>query len=393
MVEILVAIWPVLMIFLMLGICMGLAGPLTWAERRQSAMIQDRVGPNRAAVNLFGKEYRALGLLHPIADVIKLITKEDTVNRRVDYFLYNIAPFISLMPAIVTFAVIPIGPDIVLGEGQVLQLQVARIDAGILYVFAVSSLAVFGVTLAGYASASKLAMMGGLRASAQMISYEVTMGLSIMGLFLIFGTLEPSSMVKSQGALLSGWLPSWGIVVQPLSFIIFFTAAIAENKRIPFDLAEGESEIVGYFVEYSGMKFGMFFMAEYIEVIVIAGLITTLFFGGWQVPFLFDPGAVFNSSGAICVAQATKDAVCVLGSPGFVFPGGASFEIGTVAATVLRIGAFMLKLLFFCWLQLMLRWTLPRFRYDQVMALGWRKLLPISLANLVVTAGVVAALQ
>ena len=379
--EFFISIWPLLMIGVMIGICLGLAGPLTWAERRQSAMIQDRVGPNRAAIRLFGKEYRALGLLHPIADAIKLITKEDTINVKADYFLYNIAPFISLMPALVTFAVIPIGPDIHL-EAGVLQLQVARIDAGILYVFAVSSLAVFGVTLAGYASASKLAMLGGLRASAQMISYEVTMGLSIMGLFLIYGSLEPYALVQAQGTLLGGWLPRWGIFVQPLSFIIFFTAAIAENKRIPFDLAEGESEIVGYFVEYSGMKFGMFFMAEYIEVIVIAGLITTLFFGGWQVPYLMDPEMI-RAMGAPVVAKGAA----------FYMPGAFFFEVGDVVGTVLRIGAFMFKLLFFCWLQLMLRWTLPRFRYDQVMELGWRKLLPISLANLVVTAGIVAALQ
>ena len=366
-------IWDLVRIGAMIALCLGLAGPLTWAERRQSAMIQDRVGPNRAGVTLFGRTFTVFGLLHPLADAIKMITKEDTINQRADRFLYNLAPLIALMPALVTFAVIPIGPDIVI-NGERYILQVARLDAGIIYVFAVSSLAVFGVTLAGYASASKLAMLGGLRASAQMISYEVTMGLSVMGLVLIYGTLEPYEMVESQGEMLWGWLPAWGIFLQPLSFFIFLAAAIAENKRIPFDLAEGESEIVGYFVEYSGMKFGMFFMAEYIEVIVIAGMVTTFFFGGWQVPFLVDGAAGLQSAG-------------------FVFPGGFSLEIGTFFATVLRIGAFMLKLLFFCWFQLMLRWTLPRFRYDQVMALGWRRLLPLSLVNLVLTAAVVLALQ
>jgi len=267
-----------------------------------------------------------------------------------------------LVPALVTFAVIPIGPDIEV-LGQTVRLQVARLDVGILFVLAISSLGVFGVTLAGYASASKLAMLGGLRASAQMVSYEVTMGLSLMGLPLIFGTLEPYALVQGQGELLWGWLPKWGIFVQPISFIIFLTAALAENKRIPFDLAEGESEIVGYFVEYSGMKFGMFFMAEYLEVITIAGLLTTLFFGGWQVPYLMDAG--------------------------FVFPGGASLPMAEWLVTLLRIGAFMLKLVFFLWFQLMIRWTLPRFRYDQVMELGWRRLLPLSLINLVVTAAVV----
>jgi NADH-quinone oxidoreductase subunit H len=353
-------------ILIMIGICLGLAGPLTWAERRQSAMIQDRIGPNRASVRIFGFEFRVFGLLHPLADAIKMITKEDTINIRADRLLYNLAPFVALLPALVTFAVIPIGPDVEI-LGHIIPLQVARIDVGLLYVFAVSSLAVFGVTLAGYASGSKLAMLGGLRASAQMISYEVTLGLSLMGLIVIFGTLEPSAMVLEQGGLLFGWLPRWGVFLQPLSLIIFMTAAIAENKRVPFDLAEGESEIIGYFVEYSGMKFGMFFMAEYIEVIVIAGLVTTLFFGGWQVPYLADAG--------------------------FSFPWGASLPINEWVVTGLRVGSFFAKLLFFCWFQLMIRWTLPRFRYDQVMVLGWRRLLPLSLLNLVVTAGVVLWLQ
>ena len=367
-------IWDLVRIGAMIALCLGLAGPLTWAERRQSAMIQDRIGPNRAGITLFGRTFTIFGLLHPLADAIKMITKEDTINQRADRFLYNIAPIISLLPALVTFAVIPLGPDIIIG-GERYILQVARLDAGIIYIFAVSSLAVFGVTLAGYASASKLAMLGGLRASAQMISYEVTMGLSVMGLVLIYGTLEPYAMVEAQAGTPGSWLPAWGIFVQPLSFVIFLTAAIAENKRIPFDLAEGESEIVGYFVEYSGMKFGMFFMAEYIEVIVIAGMVSTFFFGGWQVPYLYDAG------------------VAGLTSAGFALPGGWTLEIGEVAATLLRVGSFMLKLLFFCWFQLMLRWTLPRFRYDQVMVLGWRRLLPLSLVNLVLTAAVVLALQ
>ncbi len=365
-------VWDVVRIGVMIALCLGLAGPLTWAERRQSAMIQDRVGPNRAGFTLFGVNFTIFGLLHPLADAIKMLTKEDTINQRADRFLYNLAPIIALLPALVTFAVIPIGPDITVG-GAEYRLQVARLDAGIVYIFAISSLAVFGVTLAGYASASRFAMLGGLRASAQMISYEVTMGLSVMGLVLIFGTLEPYRMVVEQGnGLLFGLLPPWGIFLQPLSFIIFLTAAIAENKRVPFDLAEGESEIVGYFVEYSGMKFGMFFMAEYIEVIVISGMVTTFFFGGWQFPYLIDTAA---------------------GGAAFLFPGGAGFDVPAVVATVLRVGAFLFKLLFFCWFQLMLRWTLPRFRYDQVMTLGWRRLLPLSLANLVLTAGVVLALQ
>lgn len=351
-----------------------LAGPLTWAERRQSAFMQDRIGPNRAPLIIGGKEFRALGLLHPLADVIKLITKEDTVHHSVDKLLFGLAPIISLFPALVTFVIIPFGPDLAwsgtelmvapfangsVPTGATLELQGARVDIGILYIFAMTSLAVFGVTLAGYASMNKFAMLGGLRASAQMISYEVTLGLSLIGLIMTFQTLEPSSMVYQQGELLWGFIPKWGILIQPIAFLVFLTASIAENKRTPFDTAEGESEIIGYFIEYSGMKFGMFFMGEYVEIVVISGVITTLFLGGWQVPFLF--------------------------SDGFHFPGGALIQLNGLVVTALGVGAFVFKVLFMCWFQLAIRWTLPRFRYDQIMDLGWKFLLPVSLANMVIT--------
>lgn len=355
-------------ILLMFSICLGLAGPLTWVDRRQGAIVQDRLGPNRASITLFGRELRVMGLLHPIADAIKLFTKEDSVNVKVDRFLFNIAPILAMTPALITFAVIPFGPDLKITEGFTLHLQVARVDAGILYIFAISSIAVFGTTLAGYASHSRLAIMGGLRASAQMVSYEVTMGLSIMGLVLIWGTLEPSQMVTAQGGyFLNGWVPNWGIFMQPVSFIIFMTAAIAENKRVPFDLAEGESEIVGYFVEFSGMRFGMFMASEYIEMVVVSGMLITFFFGGWQVPYLM--------------------------ADGFHFPWGSTIELGKYVVFALQVVSFALKLFFFLWLQLMLRWTLPRYRYDQVMVLGWQRLLPLSLINLIITAGVVLALR
>ncbi|MFO0722561.1 MAG: complex I subunit 1 family protein [Myxococcota bacterium] len=363
-----------------LGFPLLLAGPLTWAERRQSAYMQDRIGPNRASIMLAGKEIRAFGLLSPLADVIKLITKEDTIHHQVDKFLYNLAPLVSLFPALVTFAIIPFGPDLMSAAGSVAlapfadgsvpgadllryPLQAARVDIGILYIFAMSSLAVFGVTLAGYASTNKFAMLGGLRASAQMISYEVTLGLSVLGLVMAFQTLEPASMVYQQGHLLWGIIPKWGILIQPIGFLVFMTAATAENKRVPFDLAEGESEIIGYFIEYSGMKFGMFFMAEYIEVVVIGGVVTTLFLGGWQIPFLF--------------------------SDGFHLPGGVMLAMSQWVVTGLCVLSFILKVLFMCWFQLTIRWSLPRFRYDQVMWLGWRVLLPLSLFNLLVTGWVI----
>jgi NADH-quinone oxidoreductase subunit H len=367
MIEIVSTLLPVVIFAIIFLIPLLMAGPLTWAERRQSAMIQDRVGPNRAAIRIGGKEYRAFGLLHPIADVIKMITKEDSIHHKVDRPLYNLAPFIALFPALVLFAIIPIGPDFEL-FGETYQLQIARVEAGLLYMFAMSSLAVFGVTLAGYASRNKFALLGGLRASAQMISYEVTLGLSLLGIIMIFGSLEPSVIVIGQGELLWGWLPKWGVFVQPVGLIVFFVAAIAENKRTPFDLAEGESEIIGYFVEYSGMKFGMFMMSEYLEMIVISAVLTTLFFGGYQVPYLTETG--------------------------FLFPGmSEAWALPHLLIVALQVGAFMLKLVFFCWFQLMTRWSLPRFRYDQVMSLGWKILLPISLANILVTAIVMLALR
>jgi NADH-quinone oxidoreductase subunit H len=365
MTEFVVMALPVAIFALLFLMPLLMAGPLTWAERRQAAMIQDRVGPNRASIQLFGREYRAFGLLHPLADVIKLITKEDSIHKKVDRPLYNLAPFIALFPALVTFAIIPIGPDFKLW-GSDFQLQIARLDSGILYVFAMSSLAVFGVTLAGYASRNKFALLGGLRASAQMISYEVTLGLSLLGIIMVYGSLEPYAIVVAQGDLLWGWLPKWGVFVQPVGLLIFFVASIAENKRTPFDLAEGESEIIGYFIEYSGMKFGMFFMAEYIEIVLISALVTTLFFGGYQVPYL--------------------------GQEGFLLPGMDSvWALPHLLVVGMQVAAFMFKLLFFCWFQLMTRWSLPRFRYDQVMKLGWKILLPLSLANVVITAIVVLA--
>jgi NADH-quinone oxidoreductase subunit H len=192
-----------------------------------------------------------------------------------------------------------------------------------------------------------------------MISYEITLGVTLVGVLMIFGTLDLGAINRAQGELLWGWLPMWGVVVQPLGFILFLFAGMAETKRTPFDLPEGESEIVGYFVEYSSLKFGMFFMTDFIETILIAALITTLFFGGWQVPFLQ--------------------------SDGFLFPGGASLALPGLLVTLIQIAAFAIKLLFFCWFLLLIRWTLPRFRYDQLMRLGWKFMLPVSVLNVFVT--------
>ena len=268
---------------------LNLAALHTWLERKQSAIIQDRIGANRASI--FG--FRLMGLFHPLADAIKMFTKEDIVPAGADRVLHTLAPFFSVFFALVAFAAIPFGDRVILGD-RVIELQIAKIDVALLYVFAMLSLGVYGVILAGFASRNNYALLGGLRATAQMISYEIALGIAIIGVVMIYGTMDLQELVRGQGqTTLGGWIPLWGIVVQPVAFFVFLTAALAETKRAPFDLPEGESEIIGYFVEYSGMKFGMFFLADFLETILVACLATTLFFGGWQVPYLMPDGFHF----------------------------------------------------------------------------------------------------
>ncbi len=341
-----------------------LAGALGWVERKGSALIQDRIGANRASV--FG--IAGAGLVNTLmADPLKFLTKEDVVPVGADRFLHTIAPCITLFPALVTFAVIPFGDVLRIGSYEI-TLQVAPLNVGILYILAMVSLGVYGVVLGGWASNNRWSLLGGIRGSAQMISYEVAMGVAIVAVVLTFGTLDLQTMARAQGALLFGWLPAWGIVYQPIAFLIFLCAGIAESKRIPFDLPESESELVsGYFTEYSGVKHLMFFMTDFVEVIIVSGLVTTLFFGGWQVPYL--------------------------GAAGFAFPWGGTLALPNLVVVILQLVSFTVKVLFFCWLQIMIRWTLPRFRYDQLMRLGWKGLLPLGLVNIVVTAAVILAFE
>jgi NADH-quinone oxidoreductase subunit H len=347
---------------LVLTMVLSLAGVLGWIERKASALIQDRIGANRASI--FG--FAGAGLVNTmVADPLKLLTKEDVVPAGADRLLHTLAPCVNLFPALVTFAVIPFGDVLVLGD-RTINLQVAPLDVGIVYVLAMVSLGVYGVVLGGWASNNRWSLLGGIRGSAQMISYEVGMGLAIVAMVLTYGTLDLQEMARAQGRLLGGWLPAWGILYQPVAFILFLAAGIAESKRVPFDLPESESELVsGYFTEYSGVKHLMFFMTDFVEVVIIAGLVTTLFFGGWQVPYL--------------------------DRAGFSFPWGASLALPHLAVVLLQVAAFTFKVVCFCWLQIMVRWTLPRFRYDQLMRLGWKGLIPIGLANVVVTAGAVLA--
>jgi NADH-quinone oxidoreductase subunit H len=364
--------------FLVVFMVLNLAGVLGWVERKGSALIQDRIGANRASI--FG--FAGMGLINTlVADPLKFLTKEDFIPPAGDRFLHTLAPCLALFPALVTFAVIPFGDVLRIGE-RVINLQVANLNVGILYIFAMTSLGVYGLVIGAWASNNKFSLLGGVRGSAQMISYEVALGLSVIGILMVYGTLDLQEIARSQGTLIRdllpdswplvkavvGWLPAWGIFLQPLAFLLFFTAAIAETRRIPFDLPEAESELVaGSHVEYSGGKFLMFFAAEFAEIVTVAALVTTLFFGGWQVPYLMRDG--------------------------FHFPWGGTLLLPHLAVVLLQVGAFTFKVIFFCWLQILLRWSVPRFRYDQVMRLGWKMLLPAALVNVMITAFVILYVQ
>jgi NADH-quinone oxidoreductase subunit H len=411
-------------IVFMFLLIMGMVPALIWAERKGAAYIQDRTGPNRASI----AGVRLAGLVHPIADVLKLVFKEDIAPTNRHRALYSLAPWLVMTIAVSTYAVIPFGDYLEVG-GKRFPLVVADLQVGLLYVLAVASLGTYGIVLGGWAANNKFTFLGGIRATAQMISYEISMGLAIMGLMLVFGTLRLTDIVAGQGGLLFGFLPMWGVVLQPLGFVLFITSVYAETNRNPFDLPEGESEIVaGYHLEYSSLKFALFFMAEYCHMVVGAAMISALYFGGYQIPWLPRPkleqyaglllvivlGAVILLSLWFAVlflrrVQREKgkfgdarDREPVLGAGLWLFMAAAAagafllrpWEIGpagaSVAATLLQVGAFVGKVVFFAWLFIWVRWTLPRFRYDQLMRLGWKTMLPLGLANLVVTALVVA---
>jgi NADH-quinone oxidoreductase subunit H len=338
---------------------------LLWVERKGSALIQDRIGANRA--NIFGGILPFnLGFVNTlIADPIKMFTKEDVVPAGADKLLHFLGPFLAVFPVLVTFAAVPFGDVLVIGERSI-DLQVAHLDVGILYVLAMSGLAVYGVVLGGWASNSRWALLGGIRGSAQMISYEIAMGLALIGVVMTFGTLDLQAIARAQGAHIWGVVPAWGILYQPLGFLIFLIAGIAETKRVPFDLPEGESELTsGYFTEYSGSKQAAFMLSDFAEIVVVSGLATTLFLGAWQVPFL------------------ARD--------GWHFPGGLTLAMPHLAVVVLQFASFTVKVLLLCCFQILVRWTLPRYRYDQLMNLGWKRLLPLALANVLVT-GIVIVL-
>jgi NADH-quinone oxidoreductase subunit H len=361
------------------GFVLGVSGMLTLlGDRKQSAKIQNRVGPNRAELPVIGKIsiIKELGLAHFLADSIKLILKENMIPDGANKFLHTLAPVLILLPALLSWAAVPFMDQYCTGSIQVMPnyqevcadgewknyFQIMNLNVALLYSFAIVSVSVYAI--AGWASNNKYSLLGGLRSSAQMISYEVTMGLSLAGIIMLYGTLDFNEMIRMQGTQLWGWLPQWGIFLQPVAFFIFFLAGMAETKRAPFDLPEGESEIVaGYITEYSSMKFAIMQLGEYAATIFIGALLAIMFLGGWQVPFLYGDGLHFGA---------------ITGTPDVALP--------YALVILLRIGSMVTKILILVWLQFMMRWTLPRFRYDQIMTLGWKILLPLSLANLVVTA-------
>jgi len=409
------------------GFALSLLPVLIWFERKGAAFIQDRAGPNRAAV----LGIRLAGLIHNIADVVKLLMKEMMIPPQVNRAYFMIAPVLGFTFILTAFAVIPWADNFLVG-GRNISMQVADLNCGILYILAITSLNVYGIVLAGWSSNNKFALMGGLRSTAQMISYEIPLGMALVGIFMVFQSAQLNEIVRGQGDLLFGFLPRWGVVVQPLGAIIFIIAAFAETNRNPFDLPEGESELVaGYHVEYSGMRFALFYMGEYAAIVLSAAMITTIFFGGWQIPYFPTEKIVAQADswlkvmlgvggvGALAFAALmfiwTRS---LKRSGGFgdlrdkegIVLGVANLAIGGVmlyffartlsmgplpdwgartVALVAQISAFAVKTIFWCWMFIWVRWSLPRFRYDQLMRLGWKNMIPLSFANILVTALVI----
>ena len=403
-----------------------------WLERKGSAIIQDRIGPNRA--NILG--IRLFGMIHNFADVVKLLMKENIVPAGVNKLYFFMAPFWSMTMSLLPLLVVPLAAPLTF-SGRPVQFQAADLNVGILFVLSLTSMGVFGIILAGWSSNNKFSLLGGLRSSAQMISYELSMGLAMVGLLMVYQDVRLSSIVETQGRFITAWgwhtpFPNWGIFLQPVGFLLFLVASFAETNRNPFDLAEGESELVaGYHIEYSSVKFALFFMAEYCNMVVAAFVISTLFLGGYQVPFASTE--TLHANPALTMGLLCGMVALLKGTAGYLFYkrgeqqkhlytgvqraepfviAGLCFLVAVAAlgfwawgagqtlsadftgvlVALLQLLSLTLKVLFFCWLFVWVRWTLPRFRYDQLMNLGWKLMLPLALLNLLVT-GVIVLTQ
>jgi len=400
---------------------------LVWMERRGAGFFQDRAGPNRC--NVMG--FRAAGLIQNIADGIKLVFKEDVIPGHIRHkFYFVLAPVLVFVTAILCFAVIPFADILVIGDSKYI-MQAIPMDLGILWFLAIVGFGVYGIILAGWSSHNKYGVLGGLRAAAQVISYEIPMGLALVSLLAVYGTVNLTEMAQFQGQLLFGFIPMWGVFLQPLGVIIFIVAAFAETNRTPFDLAEGESEIVaGFHVEYSSMKFALFFLGEYVAMFVSSALIVTLYFGSYQIPWLSTETLVAYARPVVIAlmlglpvfaylfmawmkknnrshyhrpndprVRETKVYVTLLWSLVIllevIFLGYLAFAHGTAAdriiVALLQIATFLTKTLLMCFVYVWVRWTLPRFRYDQLQKIGWEKLLPLALLNIFITSAVVVS--
>lgn len=337
-IDIALIIEKLVLILIVVMVCMGIAMYTTFAERKVAAFIQDRRGPNRAG---------PFGLLQPLADGMKLFFKEEIIPAFSSKFLFVMGPGLAMLTALMASAVIPWGSSLEI-FGRSVDLQIADINIGILYIFGVVSMGVYGIMIGSWASNNKFSLMGGLRAASQIISYELALGIALIALLMVTGTLSLREMVQQQQA------GNWNVVYQPLGFFLYLVCTFAECNRTPFDLPEAENELIGgYHTEYSSMKLGFYLFAEYINMFIASAVMATLFFGGYDVPFLDESTLAPN------------------------------------LAAIIGVAALMLKIVFFLFLFIWVRWTIPRFRYDQLMHLGWRILIPLALLNMLATGAVI----
>ncbi|AKQ44416.1 NADH:ubiquinone oxidoreductase subunit H [Rufibacter radiotolerans] len=346
-----------LIILAVFGITLLIATYSTYAERKVAAFIQDRVGPNRAG---------PFGLAQPLADAVKLFFKEEFVPANANKFLFIAGPSLAMLTACMSSAVIPFGGSLII-NGEYIHLQAIEVNIGILYIFGVVALGVYGIMIGGWASNNKFSLLGAIRAASQNISYELAMGMSIIALLLVTGTLSMREISAQQGQELFGISGmNWNIIYQPVGFLIFIVCAFAETNRVPFDLPECETELIGgYHTEYSSMGMGLYLFAEYVNIFVASAVMSTLYFGGYNFPFQNELGALLSNDPTV------------------------AHNIVTIMGTVV----FFMKIFFFIFFFMWVRWTLPRFRYDQLMNLGWKILIPLAILNVIVTGGAILAKQ
>ena len=413
-------------VILALLFSLGAAPILVWIERRVAGFIQDRLGPNRCHIG----GIRLGGLIQSFADMLKLVFKEDFQASSIKQgFLFSLAPVLVFGSAFLTFMVMPFADDLIIGE-QVFMMQGLPIDLGILWFLAFAGLSVYGIMLGGWASNNKYSLLGAIRAGAQVISYEAAMGLSLVSILITYGSIHLGDMVAYQGTLLFGFIPAWGIFLQPLAAIIFIVTAFAEANRTPFDIAEGESEIVGGFhTEYSAMRFGLFFVGEYVAMSASSALIVTLFFGGYHLPYLNtevlksnmplvlsfivialplvsylfakwigknnhwkEEGNIRNRESKILIQGILVINVGIIFLLGIFLREGLGDDGVNIATAIIQVATFAIKLLLMNFVFVWVRWTLPRFRYDQLQDLGWKVLMPLAIANILVTATIVVVM-